>query len=276
MPELPEVETVRRGLARHLEGRRVTKVEARRRDLRVPLPDRFAARLAGRRIERFTRRAKYLRAHLDDGWVWIIHLGMSGRMMVHEVPPGPPGPHDHVRIAFEGGLSATYTDHRRFGLMALAKEDALDRHPLFAALGPEPLGADFDGPTLAARLKAKRTPIKAALLDQSVVAGIGNIYACEALFEAGLSPRRLAYTVQGGRAERLAMAIRAVLERAIAAGGSSLRDYAQTTGELGNFQHSFAVYDRVGEPCPGCDCRAGVRRIVQSNRSTFYCAKRQH
>ncbi|MGD9539251.1 MAG: bifunctional DNA-formamidopyrimidine glycosylase/DNA-(apurinic or apyrimidinic site) lyase [Alphaproteobacteria bacterium] len=275
MPELPEVETVRRGLAPRVLERRIERVEVRRPDLRIPLPPDLAARLEGRRITRLTRRAKYIRAHLDDGGVLIIHLGMSGRLVVRDAIPNTVEPHEHIRLRFEGGTTVNYADHRRFGLMTLTSEAELESHPLFAHLGPEPLDEAFTGAVLEARLAGKLTPMKAALLDQGVVAGLGNIYVCEALYYAGLSPRRLARTVKAERAERLVEAIKAVLGRAIEAGGSSLRDYVQASGELGYFQTAFAVYDREGEKCPSCDCRGAVRRIVQSNRSTFYCAKRQ-
>ena len=275
MPELPEVETVRRGLAPHVVDRRIAMVDARRPDLRIPLPPDMAQRLAGRRIVRLSRRAKYIRAHLDDGRVLIIHLGMSGRLVVHDRPLNTIEPHEHVRFGFEGGVTLSYTDHRRFGLITMCDEAGLEAHPLFAHLGPEPLDEAFTGAVLAERLGTKATPIKAALLDQTVVAGLGNIYVCEALYYAGLAPKRLARTVKAARAVRLVTAIKDVLGRALEAGGSSLRDYVQASGELGYFQNAFAVYDREGEACPGCDCGAGVRRIVQSNRSTFYCAKRQ-
>jgi formamidopyrimidine-DNA glycosylase len=275
MPELPEVETIRHGLARRLTGRRLARVVVRRSDLRVPLPERFAERLQGRRVERIGRRGKYLLAELDDGQVWILHLGMSGRLVLAEGAPRPLGVHDHVLIESEEGTRLIYSDHRRFGLMTLCPLAALQNHPLLENLGPEPLDPSFDGAALMARLAGKRTPIKAALVDQRVVAGVGNIYACEALFRAALSPRRLASSVKGVRAQRLAQSIKSVLEDAIAAGGSSLRDYVQSDGELGYFQHQFAVYGRAGQPCPGCDCRHGIRRLVQGNRSTFYCAKRQ-
>ncbi len=279
MPELPEVETVRRGLAPVLEGRRLLRVEARRPDLRVPLPEDFARRLEGRRIERLGRRAKYLLVHLDDGTVLIVHLGMSGRLYVVEREAPPPGPHDHVVFEAEGGVCVRFNDVRRFGLMTLTTEIELDRHPLLAGLGPEPLDDGVDAVRLARALEGKSSPIKAALLDQRVVAGLGNIYACEILFRAGLSPRRRAGTVRRRRAERLTEACRSVLSEAIAAGGSSLRDYVQPSGELGYFQHSWAVYGREGRPCPGCDCEiartGGIRRIVQSGRSTFYCPRRQ-
>ncbi|MFQ5938864.1 MAG: bifunctional DNA-formamidopyrimidine glycosylase/DNA-(apurinic or apyrimidinic site) lyase [Alphaproteobacteria bacterium] len=279
MPELPEVETVRRGLAAKLEGRRLKRVEVRRRDLRIPLSADFASRLEGRRVAGLSRRGKYILATLDDGQVLIAHLGMSGRLIVADGQAGAPLPHEHVIFETDDGTTIGFYDARRFGLMALTHEAELARHPLLAALGPEPLSNAFAGPVLAAALRHKTTPIKAALVDQRVVAGLGNIYACESLFRAGISPRRLAKTVQGRRAARLASAIRGVLADAIAAGGSSLRDYLQASGELGYFQHQWAVYDREGEPCPGCDCRlertGGIRRIVQSGRATFYCPKRQ-
>ena len=273
MPELPEVETVRRGLASRLAGQRITHVTVRRADLRRPLPPDMGQVLTGRAVEGFGRRGKYLLVHLDGGRVLIVHLGMSGRLFVDAAPSGDA--HEHVVLHFDDGAVLSYVDHRRFGLMDLAEAGRLDEHVLLRAMGPEPLAAEFGGPALAARLRGKDTPIKAALLDQRVVAGLGNIYVCEALFYAGLSPRRRAGSVQGKRADRLALAIRDVLEAAIESGGSSLRDYVQASGELGYFQHRFAVYDREGFPCPGCDCTAAVRRIVQSNRSTFYCAKRQ-
>ncbi len=273
MPELPEVETVRRGLAARLAGRRITHVTVRRPDLRRPLPPDMGQALTGRTLQGLGRRGKYLLLHLDGGVVLIVHLGMSGRMSVGDAPSG--GAHEHVVLHFDDGAVLSYEDHRRFGLMDLAEAARLEEHDLLRRMGPEPLAPDFDGPALAKRLHAKDTPIKAALLDQRVVAGLGNIYVCEALFHAGLSPRRRAGSVQGGRADRLARAIRDVLEAAIAAGGSSLRDYVQASGELGYFQHRFAVYDRADQPCPGCDCDAAVRRIVQGGRSTFYCAKRQ-
>lgn len=275
MPELPEVETIRRGLAARLAGRTLIRVEARRPDLRIPLPHDFATRLVGRRFDRFERRGKYLLLRLDDGTVLIVHLGMSGRLIIDDQPPTALGPHDHVVLTCDGGPTVVYTDPRRFGLMALSSDNEIADHPLLRAMGPDPLTNGFDGRALAERLAGKRTSIKAALLDQTVVAGLGNIYACEALFYAGLSPRRSAHTVQRARADRLAKAIHDVLDAAIEAGGSTLRDYAQASGELGYFQHRFAVYDREGEPCPGCDCGGVIKRIVQSNRSTFYCPRRQ-
>jgi formamidopyrimidine-DNA glycosylase len=279
MPELPEVETVCRGLRPWLEGRRLASVIQRRPDLRWPLPENFAQRLEGRVIERIERRAKYMLAHLDDGWVLLMHLGMSGRMAVAADPDAPFEAHDHVVFLTDRGCQVRFNDPRRFGFMDLLPASGVEDSAHFRGLGPEPLGNAFNGPELAQRLAGRRTPIKAALLDQKTVAGLGNIYVCEALYFARLSPKRQAHTVQGGRAERLANATRGVLQRAIAAGGSSLRDYRQASGELGYFQHDWAVYDKAGHACPDCDCRiadtGGIRRIVQSNRSTFYCPRRQ-
>ncbi len=279
MPELPEVETVRRGLAPVLEGRRIVRAVARRPDLRFPLPDGFGQRLTGRRVTAVGRRAKYLLIGLDDGSRLISHLGMSGRFRIHREDAPPLEKHDHVVLTTDAGAEIRYNDPRRFGFMVLADPGEGDDHPLLGGIGPEPLSGDFTPASLAAALKGRRTPIKAALLDQSVVAGLGNIYVSEALFRAGLSPKRTAATIAGGRAEKLHRAIVEVLDLAIAAGGSSISDHRQTNGELGYFQHSFAVYGREGEACPGCDCAVaetgGVRRIVQSGRSTFYCTRRQ-
>lgn len=276
MPELPEVETIVRGLAARLAGRRLARLELHREDLRAPIPKGLRRKVEGRRIERVARRAKYILVHLEGGGVLLLHLGMSGRLVL--VDPGDRSAreaHDHVVIILDDGTRIRFNDPRRFGILDFTQENALDRHPLLARLGPEPLGNGFNGESLAKALAGKRLPIKAALLDQQLVAGLGNIYVCESLFEAGISPRRVAATVTGERAERLVDAIRDVLRRAITAGGSSIRDYVQASGELGYFQHHWAVYGREGERCPGCDCAAGIRRIVQSNRSTFYCAKRQ-
>lgn len=277
MPELPEVETVVRGLRPKLEGHILQRVEQRRADLRFPFPADFAKRLTGRRVEAIRRRAKYMLLQLDDGQVLLCHLGMSGRMTIVERGRGgsrvPLDRHDHVVFTTEAGTEVRFNDARRFGIMDLIDGAALETHPLLRSLGPEPLGNDFNGPALAAALKGKRTPIKAALLDQQVVAGLGNIYVCEALFFAGISPRRAAYTVQGNRAEKLAAAVRQVLTRAIEAGGSSLRDYVQANGELGYFQHEWAVYGREGEPCRSCG--AAIKRLAQSGRSTFYCSRCQ-
>ncbi|MCP1336450.1 bifunctional DNA-formamidopyrimidine glycosylase/DNA-(apurinic or apyrimidinic site) lyase [Futiania mangrovi] len=295
MPELPEVETVRMGLAPVMEGRVIARAEQRRPDLRWPFPPRFAERLSGARVLRLGRRAKYLLADLDTGETLIVHLGMSGRMLIHsggEAAAGrtilgdfhqdtgaeghAPSPHDHVMLEMEDGTRIVFNDPRRFGSMDLCPTAAVEAHRLLAGLGPEPTGNAFSAAHLGAVLAGKRTPIKAALLDQRIVAGLGNIYVCEALFRARISPRRLAATVPGARAERLAAAIRAVIAEAIAAGGSSLRDYVHTDGELGYFQHSFRVYDREGEACTasgddGSPCPGTVARIVQSGRSTFFC-----
>ena len=276
MPELPEVETVVRGLARRMTGHRLAKIELRRGDLRWRIPKSLPEKAAGRTVASVRRRAKYILIHLDDGGVLLLHLGMSGRLIL--VEPGDRSAlerHDHVVMTLDDGTRVRFNDVRRFGALDYVRADALERHKLLKGLGPEPLDPAFTGAVLAAALKGKRTPLKAALLDQRVVAGLGNIYVCEALFYAGLSPKRLARTVTLERAERLVRAIREVLERAVAAGGSSIRDYVQTSGELGYFQHQWAVYDHEGEPCPGCDCGSGIKRIVQSGRSTFYCAKRQ-
>jgi formamidopyrimidine-DNA glycosylase len=292
MPELPEVETVRRGLEPAMVGAVVLRVEQRRPDLRFPFPRDFVQSLTGRRIEALGRRAKYLLADLSDGTVLVMHLGMTGRFLVevagdarrpgdfhHE--HGGDAAHDHVVFHLSGGATITYSDPRRFGFMTLVPRTELDTHPLFAGIGLEPLGNALSGATLAGLFAGKATPLKAALLDQRLVAGLGNIYVCEALHRAGLSPRRLAGTIAGRggtttiRAERLATAIRDVLAEAIEAGGSTLRDYAHTDGSLGYFQHAFRVYDREGEPCPRPGCGGTVQRIVQSGRSTFFCPRCQ-
>ena len=282
MPELPEVETVRRGLATVMEGRPFTRVHVMRPDLRFPLPADMADRLRGRVVTRLDRRAKYILVHCDDGTVLIIHLGMSGRMLIEPAQERGLarselniGKHEHVVFEVGNGALVRFIDPRRFGMMDLTDEKTLHSHKMLANLGPEPVGEDFTGEVLAERLKGKRTPIKSALLDQRVVAGLGNIYVCEALFMSGLSPRRLASTVQGRRADRLARAIRDVLAAAIAAGGSTISDHVAPSGEIGYFQHSFKVYGREGEKCPGCDCDGAIRRLVQSGRSSFYCAVRQ-
>jgi formamidopyrimidine-DNA glycosylase len=275
MPELPEVETVCRGLAAVLDGRRLVRLDLRRADLRFPFPLGLRERMEGNRIATVTRRAKYILMRLDDGGTMIGHLGMSGRMVIGRDSNEPSAPHDHVVFVTEDGVSIRFNDPRRFGFLDFAEAGTLDVHPMLATLGPEPLGDDFTGPVLSAQLAGRKTSIKAALLDQKTVAGIGNIYASEALFRAGISPRRSAEHVAGGRANRLVDAIKLVLTRAIAVGGSSLRDYVQTSGELGYFQHEWAVYGREGEPCPGCDCGKTIRRIVQGARATYYCAHRQ-
>ena len=288
MPELPEVETVRRGLAPVMEGARFVAVTAHRGDLRWPLPKDFAKRIEGQTCTGLGRRAKYLLADLSSGEVLVMHLGMSGSFRVardggeaatgayyHERSKDTA--HDHVVFVMSSGATIRFNDPRRFGSMKLVARSALDDEPLLRALGPEPLGNAFDAAMLAKACAGKNTSLKAALLDQRVVAGLGNIYVCEALNRALLSPKRKASTIANRtgapneRAERLVDAIKAVLKDAIEAGGSSLRDHRQTDGSLGNFQHNFRVYDREGEPCPTRGCKGTIRRIVQNGRSTFYC-----
>jgi formamidopyrimidine-DNA glycosylase len=271
MPELPEVETVRMGLVPALEGQKFVHVEARRGDLRVPFPKDFAKRLTGRRVERLWRRAKYLLADLDNGETLVIHLGMSGRMAVHKGPHSNLGKHDHVVMDTDAPARIVFTDHRRFGLMTLIDTATIDDDKLFKGLGVEPLSEAFNAAYLADALAGKKTPIKSALLDQRVIAGLGNIYVCEALFRAKISPKRLAAKVQKPSMAPLTHAIKTVLTAAIKAGGSTLRDYKKADGELGYFQHHFAVYGREGEPCPKKGCGGTIKRIVQSGRSTFYC-----
>ena len=296
MPELPEVETVRRGLAPVMEGARIERIEQRRADLRFPFPDDFAARLSGRHVTALGRRAKYLLADLDDGMVLIAHLGMSGSFRIEGEGAAAEtadifhrarsrdGRHDHVVLHLSGPggrRRVIYNDPRRFGFMDLAPRSVIESHPFFAALGAEPTGNAFDADYLARRFEGRSAPLKAVLLDQRVVAGLGNIYVCEALWRARLSPRRPAGSLArpGGkptaRLVDLAVSVRTVLEEAIAAGGSSLRDHMRTDGTLGYFQHSFRVYDREGEACPRPGCGDTVRRIVQSGRSTFYCSRCQ-
>lgn len=282
MPELPEVETVRRGLEPVLAGRRLAEVIQRRPDLRRPLPERFAERLTGRKVCRLGRRSKWLLLDLDGDETWMIHLGMSGRLLIdgsetatlHHVRRTP-GRHDHVEALTDRGVRIVYNDARRFGAMDIFATSELGQHPQLAALGPEPLGNDFHGDALARSLAGRQSPVKGVLLDQRTVAGLGNIYVCEALFRAGIHPARLAAGISRPRVDRLAAEIVATLRDAIAAGGSSLRDYRQADGELGYFQHAFRVYDREGAPCVSKGCRGAVRRIVQSGRSTFYCTRCQ-
>jgi formamidopyrimidine-DNA glycosylase len=278
MPELPEVETVRRGLIPRLVGRRIVRLQQRRRDLRVPLPAKFAQRTEGRTVTGIDRRAKYLLIRLDDGNTLVAHLGMSGRMTLHDAERAPQHPfdkHDHVVIDTDQGWQIRFNDARRFGLMLLLSNEQVAGHKLFKGLGPEPLDDAFTGAVLALRLKGRRTPIKAALLDQKTIVGVGNIYACEALFLAGISPRRSAHTVQGDRAERLVATIKEVLLRSIDDGGSTLRDHVQPDGQLGYFQTRFNVYDREDALCVTPGCEKPVRRLVQSGRSTFYCTRCQ-
>ena len=316
MPELPEVETVRRGLQPVMEGSKIVKAEARRKDLRFPFQKDFVARLEGQVVTGLGRRAKYLLADLASGDVLLMHLGMSGSFRVIEGedqktpgkfhhPRNEDRAHDHVVFHMSSGAAIVFNDPRRFGYMKIIARHALEGEPLLSGLGPEPLGNEFDAAMLARSCANKKTSLKAALLDQRVVAGLGNIYVCEALFRSQLSPRRLAATlaakagprkgvaagqrkgvaagqrnrVAGGEptdhAKRLVGAIHAVLNQAIKAGGSSLRDHRQTSGELGYFQHSFQVYDREGEKCQTAGCSGIVRRFTQNGRSTFWCPKCQ-
>ncbi len=279
MPELPEVETVRRGLLPVMEGTRILRVDVNRPNLRWPLPKRMAERVSGTRVMSLRRRSKYLLAELSSGETLLVHLGMSGRILISGDAPGAfrnrNALHDHVVFHMEGGARATFNDPRRFGVMDLVVTESAERHRLLARIGPEPLGNAFDEVYLQGALRGRRTPIKSALLDQRVVAGLGNIYVCEVLHRAGISPTRHVSRLAAGRVASLVPHIRDVLSEAIAAGGSSLRDYRRTDGEPGYFQHTFRVYGRDGEPCvkPGCGGR--VVRIVQSGRSSFHCPKCQ-
>ena len=282
MPELPEVETVRRGLTSAMEGVVIERVEVNRPDLRWPFPDRMADRLSGKRVNRLWRRSKYILIDLSSGETLLIHLGMSGRMIVSGDPLGQfvhnhpaPAKHDHVVFHMANGARVTFNDPRRFGAMDLLATDAADQHKLLMSLGPEPLGNDFHEDHLISAFRNKNTPVKSALLDQRIVAGLGNIYVCEALFRAGVSPRRKAGQVSKQRVAALVPVIRQVLQDAIEAGGSSLRDFRQADGELGYFQHSFDVYGREGEPCRTNGCNGSIPRITQSGRSSFYCAQCQ-
>lgn len=282
MPELPEVETVRRGLIPAMEGRRILSAEQRRPDLRWPFPERFAERLTGTRILRLRRRSKYVLADLGSGETLLIHLGMTGRMLIAGLTLGEfeqdvtiHPQHDHVVFHMEGGVTVTFNDVRRFGAMDLIAPGAEDSHRLLAGLGVEPLSNAFSAALLAERFRARKAPVKALLLDQRIVCGLGNIYVCEALWRARIAPARPAGRISRARLEDLAAAIRDVLTEAIAAGGSSLRDYRQTSGELGYFQHSFSVYGREGAPCPRPGCNGVIRRSVQSARSSFHCPRCQ-
>jgi len=283
MPELPEVETVRRGLAPVMEGRRILGARNNRPDLRFPFPEKFAERLTGTVIDHLERRAKYLLAHLSSGETLLMHLGMSGRFTI-EAPneaardmaafvyaPGGNPKHDHAVFDMEGGARVIFNDPRRFGFMALFATNAMADQSFLSGLGPEPLGNEFSPAHLDAALAGKKSPIKMALLDQRIVAGLGNIYVCEALWRAGISPRRMASSIPGKRSARLVPHIRDVLSEAIEAGGTTLRDFAATDGALGYFQHSFAVYGRENEICRADASHGPVQRIVQSGRSTFFC-----
>ena len=278
MPELPEVETVMRGLQARLDGRVISRAEVRRPALRWPLPEGLAARLAGRRVLGFRRRAKYILMRLEGGESLLLHLGMSGRMSITPRGTNEAPAHEHLTLETEDGWHVGFVDPRRFGSVHLVPTAEEDAHRLLAGLGPEPLDDAFTGESLSAALAGRRTPIKAALLDQRVVAGLGNIYVCEGLFRAGIAPDRLAAGVAGESAARLVPEIKATLHEAIAAGGSSLRDYVRPDGELGYFQHAWKVYGREGQPCERCpgppEC-PGVTRRVQAGRGTFYCPRTQ-
>jgi len=269
MPELPEVETVRRGLEPVMTDQRIAHAGVHREGLRWPFPQNMVARLEGQRIERLRRRAKYILADLDGGESLIIHLGMSGRMLISDGDALIK--HDHVVLDMENGKRIAFNDPRRFGMMDLCATDQLGDHRMFKGMGPEPLGNSFDAEYLGERLKGRKVSIKSALLDQKIVAGLGNIYVCEALWRTGIAPTQKGGDVGGERVELLVSTIRDVLRAALVAGGSSLKDYRQADGELGYFQHSFAVYGREGEPCKTEGCGANIARIAQSGRSTFYC-----
>lgn len=282
MPELPEVETVRRGLTPAMEGVVIERADVNRPDLRWPFPDRMAERLTGQTIQQLRRRSKYILADLSSGETLLIHLGMSGRMTVSGDPLGQfvhdhpmPEKHDHVVFHMANGARVTFNDPRRFGAMDLLPTATAEDHKLLSVLGPEPLGNDFHDQHLINAFRGKNTPVKSALLDQGIVAGLGNIYVCEALFRAGVSPRRKAGQISAPRVAALVPIIRKVLQDAIEAGGSSLRDFRQADGELGYFQHSFDVYGREGEPCRTEGCGVPIKRITQSGRSSFYCAQCQ-
>ena len=283
MPELPEVETVRRGLEPVMVGQVIAAAAVNRDGLRFPFPPRMADRLAGQRVLHLRRRSKYIMADLGSGETLLVHLGMSGRILVsgavigqfHHDHPAPQK-HDHVVLTMGNGARITFNDARRFGAIDLVATGAAEAHPMLASLGPEPLGNDFHEDYLAARLQGRLTPVKSALLDQGVVAGLGNIYVCEVLFRTGISPARLAGDVKAAEVGALVPMIRVVLEEAIAAGGSSLRDYRQADGELGYFQHRFRVYDREGQPCLTPRCQGTIARLLQSGRSSFHCPLCQH
>lgn len=270
MPELPEVETVCRGLAPVLVGQVISKADIRRKDLRKPFPRGLKTRIESAQVTHITRRAKYIQAHLDNGFVLVIHLGMSGRI-VFQPHDYKPQTHDHFILHMQDGQQIVLNDPRRFGIVDLVPTAQLETHGLFAHLGPEPLSNGFSGPVLAQALAGKKAAIKQVIMDQTVVVGVGNIYACEALFMAGIDPAMPAGAMTPARTEALAAAIKAVLQSAIAAGGSTLRDHRQANGELGYFQHRFSVYDREGMACPRCAKKPPVMRITQGGRSTFYC-----
>ncbi|MDG2340875.1 MAG: bifunctional DNA-formamidopyrimidine glycosylase/DNA-(apurinic or apyrimidinic site) lyase [Paracoccaceae bacterium] len=282
MPELPEVETVRRGIAPVMEGELIANVQVNRPDLRWPFPDRMAERLKGRHVTQVRRRSKYILVDVDSGETLLIHLGMSGRILISGDPQGrfvhdhpAVQKHDHVVFEMRSGARITYNDPRRFGAMDLLDRAGADEHPLLRDIGPEPFGNGFAPDPFFSAIKGRNSPIKSVLLDQKTVAGLGNIYVCETLFRAGIDPQTKANKLSRKRADSLVPIIRDVLSEAIEAGGSSLKDFRQADGELGYFQHSFDVYGRENEPCRTVDCKGTIRRIVQSGRSTFLCAQCQ-
>jgi len=282
MPELPEVETVRRGISPAMVGQKIDSVAVNRPDLRWPFPERMAERITGRRVIQVRRRSKYILVDLDSGETLLIHLGMSGRISVSGDPLGQfvrdhpiAEKHDHVVIDMTSGARITYNDPRRFGAMDLFATATAPQHPLLRDIGPEPLGNEFHADAFHGAIKTRNSPIKSVLLDQKQVAGLGNIYVCEALYRAGIDPQRKAKNLAKARVEDLVVIIRDVLREAIEAGGSSLKDYRKADGELGYFQHRFDVYGREGETCKTPDCGQPIRRIVQSGRSTFFCKQCQ-
>lgn len=277
MPELPEVETVLRGIRSRLRNRRIVKAKAFSPQLRIPIPRNFVSLLQGKRINAITRRAKFLRFHLDSGKVLLLHLGMTGNVRLSScVEPYRRQKHDHALIEFEGNLRLVFNDPRRFGLITFANSENLESHPFFKKLGPEPLSKFFSGQSLHTIFLRRHIPVKLALCDQKIIAGVGNIYASEALFRARIHPRRLASSIKVNEAQALASAVKKVLKLAIASGGSSLRDYRRSNGRLGEFQNKFMVYGREGQSCLRQKCNGSIKRIVQGNRSTFLCPVCQH
>lgn len=279
MPELPEVETVCRGLSKALPGHTIAAVQQNRKDLRIPFPAGLK-KLAGHKVTGIHRRAKYILVSLSGGKTLMIHLGMSGRLTIHAKPAKyTPEKHDHMVLTLDNGTRVVFNDARRFGIVDLAETDKLQQHRFFSHLGPEPFDKEFSAAHLAQKLADKKIAVKLAVMDQTVVVGVGNIYAAEALFMAGIDPARAAQSLDISEIRKLVTAIRKVLQAAIDAGGSSLRDYVQTDGELGYFQHKWAVYGKEGEKCKGCACNikktGGIRRITQGGRSTFYCPLKQ-
>lgn len=279
MPELPEVETVCRELERVALGRKIEKADVHSVKIRIAVPDNLPRKLKGRTISRISRRAKYILIHLDNDHILVIHLGMSGRIRIEGNAQKTLVKHDHLTLFLSGELQISFNDPRRFGLIAYMSESEMASHPLFSHLGPEPLELQFSAKFLASALSKRKTPVKIAIMDQELVVGVGNIYASEALFEAGILPDIPAHELGAEDAARLVKAIRLVLKKAIKAGGSTLRDYRRTNGDLGYFQHQFSVYDREGKACGKCDCNTartgGVQKLVQGGRSTFYCPRKQ-